>query len=846
MTIQYLYYQLQDEFIHNWLVTGPFLSPIASTDNLDKAQLFSQYFTRDYPLTHTGETSLPADQNVAELGEYKSSWSYTRCHIDHYVRVSSHCPTWSHLRAWAYTQIKIPIAQAAALRLTTVGPADVWVNGKHIYRQDNFIDQGIQTTQFSAALNADINEILVSFENVSAGDSPLVMAMQMVDFSSQEAEEKIEIRVPTLAKRPARQQRLERILEYAYLEEIVNHRGAHFNLRWAEDLDDKAQINFQVQDVQKRIYVNGNSEADPAKPTDVGQEYRLFERAFWVVVKAMGMEYFEQNLRYERSMPIYVLDNAYTSVPYGEFNERHAEALQDATKYEADIFAEMAKMELDQWDKVDPKSVMRAIEKVDRREFDSQLILVGLLAMLYRFNQVQSFQERFQKPIETCLLNYCYWKEDPGIGALSFTNESDAILFHTVEILAGQRYPESTFINTGKSGAWHRARAEQMALAWMQSRGQNGFGEWNSPIAFERDLAAMAQLTSLSENELVKELAAVLMDKIFFLLAVNSYWGTFGSAHARTGASMIKSAQLEATSGITRMMWGMGVYNPHIAATVSLACSTYEFPLHIADIAIDAAEEILSKERHTGTSDANLVTYKTSDYMLSSVQDYKPGEKGAEEHVWQATMSPEAVVFGNHPACLSEEEGFRPGWWRGNGVLPRVAQWKEVLIAVHKLPDDDWMGFTHVYFPIFAFDEYLIQGGWAFARKADGYLAITAACGIEQIKRGPDGYRELRSIGKNNIWLAHMGRKAQDGTFKKFQKRIMAMKPKWQDLSVSCISLRGEELVFGWEGPLLVKGKKQPLKEEKHIKNPYCTTDLPANFMDIDYHGDVMRLSFEE
>ena len=85
----------------------------------------------------------------------------------------------------------------------------------------------------------------------------------------------------------------------------------------------------------------------------------------------------------------------------------------------------------------------------------------------------------------------------------------------------------------------------------------------------------------------MKELAAVLMDKIFFLLAVNSYWGTFGSAHGRTGASMIKSAQLDATSGITRMMWGMGVFNPHIAATVSLACSSYEFPLHIADIAID-------------------------------------------------------------------------------------------------------------------------------------------------------------------------------------------------------------------------------------------------------------------
>ena len=845
MTVNHLIYPLQDEYIHNWLVAGPLVSSIPSTANLDKHGIFKQFHNQAYPFTGGDESTLPADQNPFELGEYKSSWRYTRCHIDHFVNVCTHSPVWSHLHAWAYTQIKVPTAQTASFCLTTTGPADVWVNGKHIFRQDNFTNQGTQTTRFSTPLDADYNELLVGFESVAAGDCALLMALQMVDFPSPEAAEEIEIRVPTLARRPARQQRLERVLEYAYLEEVVNYRGAHFNLHWAEDLDDKANITYQVQDAQERIYVEGNADADPDKPTDVGQEYRLFERAFWVVVKARGMEYFEQNLRYQRGMPIYVLDNAYSSVPYGAFNERHAEALQDATKYEANIFAEIAKMELDQWDKVNPKFVMQAVESVNRREAGSQLTLVGLLSMLYRFSQLPTFQDQFQSPIETCIQNFCYWKDEPEPGALDFSTESDAILFHTAEILAGQRYPESTFANNQKSGEWHRARAEQLALAWLQKRGTTGFSEWNSPTAFEHDLAALAHLTTLAKNDLVKELAAVLMDKIFFLLAVNSYWGTFGSAHGRTGASMIKSAQLDATSGITRMMWGMGVFNPHIAATVSLACSTYEFPLHIADIAIDPAEEIWSKERHAGTPDANLVTYKTGEYMLSSVQDYRPGKKGSEEHVWQATMSPEAVVFSNHPALVSEDEAHRPGWWRGNAVLPRVAQWKDVLIAVYKLPDDDWMGITHAYFPVNAFDECIFKDGWAFARKGDGYLALTASCGIEQIKRGPDGYRELRSAGKNNIWLVHMGRKAQDQSFAKFLEKILAMKPKWKDLSVTCINLRGEELVFGWEGPFIVNGKNQPLSEFKHIENPYCNADLPANIMDIEYKGDVMRLSFE-
>ncbi len=846
MSIQYLYYQLQDNFIHNWIVSGPQISPIQGNDSPEKTKIFSQLSSMDYPLTGTEESSLPADQNPFVFGEYKSTWVYTRCHIDHYINVRARSQRWSHLRAWAYTQIKVPDAQNATFCLTTISPADVWVNGKHIFRLDHFSENGNQTIQFTAALDAEINELLVSFEGVGVGDCALVMALKMVDFPAPEAADQIEIRVPTLARRPARLQRLEHILEYAYLESVVNHRGAHFNLRWSDDLDDEARINYQIQDVQKRIYVNGNADTNPKEPTDVGQEYRLFERAFWVVVKAMGMEYFEQNLRYERSMPIYVLDNAYSPAPYGDFNDRHAEALKDASKYEGNLYAEMAKMELDKWDEVNPKVIMQAIESVNQREVGSQLELVGLLGMLYRFNQAPIFHEQYQVLIDECLTHFCYWVDDPGPGALMFSNESDAILFHTAEILAGQRNPEGIFSNTNKPGSWHQARAEQLALSWLQERGMNGFGEWNSPIAFERDLVALSHLTSLVENELVQELAAILMDKIFFLLAVNSYWGAFGSAHGRTGAAMIKSAQLEATSGISRMMWGMGVYNPHIAANVSLACSAYEFPLHIADISIDPAEEILSKERHAGNPDANLVTYKTSDYMLSSVQDYRPGEKGAEDHVWQATMGPEAVVFSNHPACISEDEAHRPGWWRGNAILPRIAQWKDVLLAVYKLPDDDWMGFTHAYFPIYAFDETIFKDGWAFARKGDGYLAITASCGIEQVKRGPDGYRELRSVGKNNIWLIHMGREAQDKSFAQFQKNILALKIKWQDLSVTALSLRGEELVFGWEGPLLVKGKKQPLHEEKHIQNPYCTADFPAKYLDIDYHGDVMRLSFEE
>ena len=65
-----------------------------------------------------------------------------------------------------------------------------------------------------------------------------------------------------------------------------------------------------------------------------------------------------------------------------------------------------------------------------------------------------------------------------------------------------------------------------------------------------------------------------------------------------------------------------------------------------------------------------------------------------------------------------------------------MAQWRDVLIALHRLPDDDWLGYTHAHFPIAVFDEQVIRRGWAFARQGDGYLALTASGGLTLV-RGP-------------------------------------------------------------------------------------------------------------
>jgi len=232
--------------------------------------------------------------------------------------------------------------------------------------------------------------------------------------------------------------------------------------------------------------------------------------------------------------------------------------------------------------------------------------------------------------------------------------------------------------------------------------------------------------------------------------------------------------------------------------------------------------------------------------MLCSAQDYCPGEKGRLEHIWQATLGPAATVYVTHPACTSEDDARQPNFWAGNALLPRVAQWKDVLIGVYHLPEDDWMGFTHAYFPTYAFDEYILRDGWAFARKGQGYLALKASQGFTLVQRGMYAFRELRSYGQDNIWLCHMGRAALDGDFNTFQSKVLSMTVKYDGQSVHCTTLRGEALSFGWQGLFLRDGQEQPLSGFEHYENPYINARYPCTQMDIQLGEDILRLDFEQ
>lgn len=208
--------------------------------------------------------------------------------------------------------------------------------------------------------------------------------------------------------------------------------------------------------------------------------------------------------------------------------------------------------------------------------------------------------------------------------------------------------------------------------------------------------------------------------------------------------------------------------------------------------------------------EVHTLTYRTPDYMLSAALDYKKGYGGDQQHIWQATLSEEAICFTTHPGSLTHRS---PDYWTGSGFLPRVAMHNNVLIAVYKISSVPGLyvrnryNLTHAYFPRNKFDEVTETRGWLFGRKGKSYIALYSQNGYRWQKEGKDRDAEIIADGKKNIWVCEMGREDTHGEFSEFTRSILSAKLIFRGLHATYESPYSGRVQFGWRGGFRVEGK---------------------------------------
>jgi hypothetical protein len=243
--------------------------------------------------------------------------------------------------------------------------------------------------------------------------------------------------------------------------------------------------------------------------------------------------------------------------------------------------------------------------------------------------------------------------------------------------------------------------------------------------------------------------------------------------------------------------------------------------------------------------EVNIYTYRTSDYMLSTAQDYRKGYGGDQQHIWQATLGTDVVCFSTHPAKIN---GVSPNYWTGSGLLPRAAQYKNLVIVVYDIQKIPALYvpirhfFTHAWLPKDKFDEVIEKNNWIFARKDDGYLALYSqnpyywytgesdASGpssmLPDLERNEDIDREIIADGAKNIWVCQLGRKADDGSFEQFIQTISFAKLTFSRQNVEYQSPGNGLVRFGWGGPLTVDCVIIPLHNYPRYDNPYVQAEF--------------------
>ena len=447
------------------------------------------------------------------------------------------------------------------------------------------------------------------------------------------------------------------------------------------------------------------------------------------------------------------------------------------------------------------------------------------------------------------LLNLVDFADDPEI-ATRAAMMVDVILFDTaVDSFYGQFGPSSGRITAGSIRSAHGSMTTINALAW----GQGKFTTTSNMGA-----VALATSRKYAVPPVIQALALDNPDEY-----LNFERQSFNIEEAAKYGLDIDDIH------DTPRFWGMGAFTvpDMIDRTISSADAwdLWHYPdfKDLKDIAkvlqaingLPLASRLLDPDPNgVYMGEVNKVTYRTPDYMLSSAQSFRPGEKGYQQHIWQATLSPYAVVFTNNPDSLRSDDKHRPSYWMGNGRQPRTGQYQNVLIALYDLPryksaprplEARHYAFTHAYFPMWAFDEVIEQGGWVFGRSEDGYVALYSHLPYQWVTEGPDSGQEIVAPGYKNVWIIQLGRASVDGPFADFVSAVTEAGVTVAGLDVRYDAPGIGEMAFGWEGGLTVNGQDIPLSGYPRFDNPYAQVKFDSLLYEIEYQGMRLRLDFE-
>ncbi|SCY79196.1 hypothetical protein SAMN05720606_109149 [Paenibacillus polysaccharolyticus] len=812
----------RDQVINHWLINGIYTEPVAFVPTTMEGDINDwlidgfaihenpcrQEFVehrRSQPVSRFfdqwSEFPSPGDRFRGEQGEKPweiySPWGNPRVEKSGFWFV----PT--HLRSYAATRLVSPTAHKASFRIKTYGSLTLWINGEQVTDFAPLIRNKEQEIVIQADLVAGINEIYACWEDLAERDTMYAFALEYL------GKEELQVSLPIASHLVEPVRSAERALEQAYFPSDI-FKGEQIKLKLPLSLPDIVREmrveygNFFDGTENKTIQI-AEKEADLVlgHTNEIGHHYVYFTLTLSVsnvvLTKKFGCQSYDT--RYDEA-----------AQQAKDIEARKSLALKCiAEKGSSNIHTAIAMLKTNGNVQAAENMLLEGVEGIEERKDCSDFYLVGLFRLWRDERDSGLFSEAFWERVKASIVNYRYWIDEPGDDVMWFFSENHALLFHTNELLAGQLFGEEMFTNSGETGEVHRQKAEQRLALWFERFMEEGLAEWNSSAYIPIDAVGLLHIYEFAQNEQLREQAKKAMDLLFYYITIQMHQGVMSTTFGRSYEKELLGSYAAGTTSMCWIGYGVGHVNNYSISNVALSLSNYIPPAAYQEhLLLEENEQLTFTNQQGKGGYARLYHYRTAEYALSSIINFRPGKPGYQEHVNHLSLSPEAQVWVNHPAEIYKHGDGRPCFWAGNGILPDVVQHEAIALMMFDIPATHTSDWTHAYFPTSFFTTWEKHEHWYFGCLNKGYVALYAANGTRMEKNGVTRERELVSPGLRNAWIIRAGNESQFGSFSQFIDQVRSSSPRFDSTSLT-LSLTDPiygSVQWGMNKPLFVQGEE--------------------------------------
>ena len=785
-------------YLRHWLVTGPHETPYTGAPA-------PEHVLRDTAI----DPLSPPPPETAVLGgpgPFGARWKFHYPGNNDFVEFSTFYRQITVVDYYAFTEIVAPEAGDWPARLWSAGVSDLWLNGAQVTRLAVTRYRNPDKRDVTLRLQKGVNRLCVRLQCTGIRDTRILFGLALPEPRG------VTVRLPGAGGLAA---------AAAWLDSVRGD-GNHGLVATGPA---PAGVGVTLPGEDAKDWPPGEAKlafADARPPSVV------------VAVHAAGGTELHRELEFPANRPV-------AQPPAGDRRAAHLAFIAKAgldgeppAAWNGIALPLIARRLLGQTTANDAHDFAAAVATVDAREDCADFALAALL----RLEWLGLATPAESAEIERASLAFRYWTDEPGNDAMCFTSENHTLLFHGCQLLAGRRYAGKRFSNSGRDGAEQARLALPKIREWVEKIEARGFEEFNSGTYMPITIAAMLNVVDFGGDADLAARMSAQVDRIYRDLARHSFHGGIISPQGRVYRDVLfpEEAGTQPLLALATPATDVRLTGRRPPAkgdwVVFPASSPAWHPP--ADLAALIRDPVSTVYRH---ADVQIVLEKTSDYILTSLavpavpragehpdNDLRPGGAGYQQHLWQATLGHDCHIFVNHPGGTFDGTKSRPGYWHGNGLLPRVRQHGNVLQAIHVIPDGTWtqpaitpdvwqwgsastvrpydvypVPFTHAHWPADAFDREVRRGGWVFGQKDGGLVGLWCSEHLvphDDILTG----RELRAGAHASAWLVVCGSLATEGSLEKFMAACEERAPAF-DRAAFKMTVKGEPELRWWERP---------------------------------------------